>query len=212
MPISGLKLVNFMSSTILAFSLTCLLVELTPGPNMTYLALISMQKGRRAGFAAAIGVAIGLAGAGLAAGLGLSEIISASPLLYQALRWAGVVYFFYLAWESWHTDTKFESTDIGTGHAFFLRGLVANLLSPKAFVFFAIVLPPFMNPTAPPERQALILSASYILIASTIHVLIITLAGTLRPIIANRGLMATTGKGFAFALAGVGLWIAWSTA
>ncbi|OYV37582.1 MAG: hypothetical protein B7Z81_05820 [Acidocella sp. 20-61-6] len=201
-----------MSSTILAFCLTCLLVELTPGPNMTYLALLSMQKGRRAGFAAAIGVAIGLAGAGLAAGLGLSEIISASPLLYQALRWAGVVYFFYLAWESWHTDTRFDSTDIAAGRRFFLRGLFANLLSPKAFVFFAIVLPPFINPAAPPERQALILSAVYIAIASTIHVLIISLAGTLRPIIANQGLMATTGKGFAFALAGVGLWIAWSTA
>ncbi|MDE8350225.1 MAG: LysE family translocator [Acidocella sp.] len=200
-----------MSSRLIAFCLTCLVVELSPGPNMTYLALLSVQKGRGAGFAATIGVATGLAGAGLASGFGLSEIIAASPTLYQALRWGGVAYFFYLAWEAWHTDTKADSTDIGTGQRYFVRGLLANLLSPKAFVFFAIVLPPFMNPAAAPERQTLILSAIYISIASAIHVIIISLASTLRPMIANKGLMAATGKGFAFALAGVGFWVAWTT-
>lgn len=178
---------------------------------MTYLALLSLQKGRRAGFAATLGIAVGLAGAGLASGFGLSEIITASPSLYQALRWTGVAYFFYLAWESWHTNTQADSTDIGSGQRFFVRGLLANMLSPKAFVFFAIVLPPFMNPAAPPERQALMLSAIYIFTACAIHIIIVSLAGTLRPIIANKLLMAAAGKGFAFALAGVGIWVAWST-
>jgi threonine/homoserine/homoserine lactone efflux protein len=43
-----------------AFALTCLVIELTPGPNMAYLAVLSAGNGRRAGFAATLGIALGL--------------------------------------------------------------------------------------------------------------------------------------------------------
>jgi threonine/homoserine/homoserine lactone efflux protein len=71
-------------STALGFALTSLLIELTPGPNMTYLALVGVQAGRRAGYAAVAGVALGLEVIGLATALGLSAVIAASPLLYAA--------------------------------------------------------------------------------------------------------------------------------
>ena len=86
--------------TLLAFILTCLVIELTPGPNMAYLALLSASIGRRAGFAATLGVALGLLIVGLAAALGLAAVIANSRLLYEALRWAGVLYLFWLAWEA----------------------------------------------------------------------------------------------------------------
>jgi hypothetical protein len=37
-----------------------LVIELTPGPNMAYLAVLSAGNGRRAGFAATLGIALGL--------------------------------------------------------------------------------------------------------------------------------------------------------
>ena len=49
------------TGTFLSFALACLLIELTPGPNMTYLALVSASDGRRAGFATVAGIALGLA-------------------------------------------------------------------------------------------------------------------------------------------------------
>ncbi|RVD68342.1 LysE family translocator, partial [Mesorhizobium sp. M4A.F.Ca.ET.029.04.2.1] len=55
------------TATVLSFSLACLLIELTPGPNMTYLALISASEGRRAGFATVAGIALGLATVGAVA-------------------------------------------------------------------------------------------------------------------------------------------------
>ena len=64
---------------LLSFTLASLLIELTPGPNMTYLALVAAAEGRRAGFAAVAGVALGLAVIGLAAALGVAELVPALP-------------------------------------------------------------------------------------------------------------------------------------
>lgn len=46
--------------TALSFLLTCVIIELTPGPNMTYLAMVSASEGRKVGFATVAGVALGL--------------------------------------------------------------------------------------------------------------------------------------------------------
>jgi threonine/homoserine/homoserine lactone efflux protein len=54
-----------------AFALTCLVIELTPGPNMAYLAVLSAGNGRRAGFAATLGIALGLLIVGVGAALGV---------------------------------------------------------------------------------------------------------------------------------------------
>ena len=65
---------------ILAFALTCAIVELTPGPNMGYLATLSVSHGARVGLAAVAGVALGLAVYGLVAALGLAAVIEQSHL------------------------------------------------------------------------------------------------------------------------------------
>src|SRR5262249_56822814 len=68
---------------------------------MAYLAVLGASIGRRAGFAATLGVALGLLIVGLAAALGLAAVIANSRVLYEALRWAGVLYLFWLAWGAW---------------------------------------------------------------------------------------------------------------
>jgi threonine/homoserine/homoserine lactone efflux protein len=50
--------------------LTCFVIELTPGPNMAHLAVLSASRGRRMGFAATLGIALGLLIVGLGAALG----------------------------------------------------------------------------------------------------------------------------------------------
>jgi threonine/homoserine/homoserine lactone efflux protein len=58
---------------------------------MAYLAVLGVSIGRRAGFAATLGVAFGRLFVGLAAALGLAVVIANSRLLYEALRWAGAL-------------------------------------------------------------------------------------------------------------------------
>ena len=198
-------------STALAFALTSLLIELTPGPNMTYLALVGVQAGRRAGYAATLGVALGLSLVGLAAALGLAALISASPMLYDALRWLGVGYLLYLAWDAWSDSARQDDVPIDTDAAFFVRGLITNLLNPKAAVFYIAVLPTFLDPAEGAIGQALSLSAIYVLVATTVHGTIVTLASLLRPLLTNQRTMAAAGKFFAVALVCVAVWLAWST-
>src|SRR6478672_6912831 len=79
-------------SPLLAFALTALIIEITPGPNMTYLAALSLSSGLRTGLAAVAGIALGLLTYGIIATFGLAATIEEVPLLYDFLRWGGVLF------------------------------------------------------------------------------------------------------------------------
>jgi threonine/homoserine/homoserine lactone efflux protein len=60
----------------------------------------SLRRSRRAGLAAVAGVALGLAVLGFAAAFGAGLLTQSYPLVGEALRWAGVAYLVWLAWET----------------------------------------------------------------------------------------------------------------
>ncbi len=161
------------------FLLTTLLIELTPGPNMAWLALTSASHGRRSGFAAAAGIALGLALLAAASAVGLAELATRSLVVFGLLRYAGVAYLLWLAWKAWTGEDEL-SPDIANQDAlgaWFRHGLLLNLLNPKAAVFFITVLPAYISAEVPIAPQTAMLSASYVAIASAIHLIIVAFAG-----------------------------------
>ena len=199
---------------VLSFALAATLIELTPGPNMAYLAVLSIQNGRRAGLSAVVGIALGLLGAGLAAALGLATLIEVFPPVYNVLRWAGVLYLLWLAWEGWRGSegSPVEAGRIGWAQAvYFRRGLITNLLNPKAFLFYLAVLPRFVDPTRPLMPQTIVLSLLYVAIATAIHAGIAVLAGATQPLIGDRKGRIVR-RALSLALAGVAIWLAFATA
>ncbi|MGH1457173.1 MAG: LysE family translocator [Alphaproteobacteria bacterium] len=201
-------------STILAFMGTCAIIESTPGPNMGYLAILSLSNGRRAGFAATIGIALGLLIVGLAAALGIAAIISSSPVLYQSLRWGGVGYMLYLAWEGWRgeEETSASATKTDTHAKFFKRGLIVNLLNPKAAVFYVAILPSFVEVSTAILPQTIILTLIFVAIATTIHGLVVMLAGSLRPYLENPRYNMIARRVLSILLALVAIWFGFDTA
>jgi threonine/homoserine/homoserine lactone efflux protein len=198
---------------IVPFLIAVSLVELTPGPNMGYLAALSVTDGRAAGLRAVAGVTLGLSVYMLAAVVGLAELIAAAPAAYALLRWAGVLYLLYLAWEAWRGA---EETSPGhtrdVDHAPFWRGLVANLLNPKAAVFYVSLLPSFIAPDhAPVWVQALILGAAHIVISVIVHGSIVLGAASAGALIAGLGRGALLRRVMAGAIALAALWLAWET-
>jgi threonine/homoserine/homoserine lactone efflux protein len=193
-----------------AFAVTCLVIELTPGPNMAYLAVLSASKGRRAGFAATLGVTLGLLVVGLAAALGLAALIANSRMLYQALRWGGVLYLLWLAYEGWRGD---EETSPGTATAaasdskYFVRGLVTNLLNPKAGIFYIAVLPTFVIETRPIVGQAVSLSLVYVAIATMVHSIIVILADAARPWLEDERRSKIVRRALSLLLVGIAVWL-----
>src|SRR3954452_13488918 len=73
---------------VITFLLAVLLLELTPGPNMGYLATLALSRGRAAGLIATAGVAVGLAVHATMAGLGAGVLIQQYPLLRSRLMFA----------------------------------------------------------------------------------------------------------------------------
>jgi threonine/homoserine/homoserine lactone efflux protein len=200
--ISGLTLVSFLA--------TSLVIEMTPGPNMTYLALVSAIDGRRAGFMTVGGVTLGLAIIGAIAAFGVAEAIQASDILYGILRWAGVLFLLYLAWDSWKSSAVATATE-GEGR-YFARGLFTNLLNPKAGVFYIAVLPTFIAPHLPSVPQAMILTAIYVCVGAVVHSTIVMLAGSLEPVLNDPRRETIVRRILSALLALVALWFAWTTA
>jgi threonine/homoserine/homoserine lactone efflux protein len=162
-----------------SFLLTTLLIELTPGPNMAWLALISASNGRRSGFAAVAGIALGLGLLAAAAAVGMTELITRSRWVFSMLRYAGAAYLLWLAWKAWTGENEL-SRDIATQNGlgtWFRHGLLLNLLNPKAAVFFITVLPAYVSADGPIAPQTGLLSASYVGVATAIHLVIVLFAG-----------------------------------
>ncbi len=163
--------------------------------------------------AATLGIALGLMLVGAGAALGLATLIASSRFSYEALRWAGVLYLFWLAWEGWRDakeapgDTKGEDDDAG----YFWRGLLTNLLNPKATAFYVVVLPAFIDPSGPLLVQSLILSATYVGVATLIHAVIVLAAGATAGFVgSNLGVWIR--QVLALALAALAIWFALATA
>ena len=69
---------------VVEFFIASLLIELTPGPNMAYLAAVALRQGRRAGYFAVAGIGLGHVVVGIITSIGLSEFMLQAPSLYTA--------------------------------------------------------------------------------------------------------------------------------
>ncbi|MEI4471028.1 LysE family translocator [Frigidibacter sp. MR17.24] len=192
------------SDTLAAFLLASALIELTPGPNMAWLAVVAATEGRRPGFAAVAGVALGLGAIGLAAALGAAAAVTASPALYHAMGWAGVGYLLYLAWDGWRSAGGPAGATRVSARRAFRRGLVTNLLNPKAAVFYLSVLPAFL---AGPDGT-LTLTLAYVATATAIHAAIVALAGFARRLLETPTTERALRRALSLSLVPVALWLA----
>ena len=200
-------------NSLLAFALTAVIIELTPGPNMGYLAVLTASAGRRAGLAATAGVAVGLVGAGVASSLGLAAIVAASNLAYELLRWGGVLYLLWLAWEGWRDapDGIEKSVDPSSHAKFFFRGLITNLLNPKAIIFYLSVFPAFIDAGRPLIAQTVTLLAIYVTVATIIHSSVVLAAAAIQSMFQNQRNIIVVRRVMSASLVLVAAWLLYTT-
>lgn len=192
-----------------------LLLELTPGPNMAYLATLTLGRGRAAGLFAVIGVAAGLSVHAIVAAFGLGALISRAPVIYELLRWVGVAYILFLAWEGWQPDRENSPGYAGAASgSLFWRGFFSNVFNPKSIIFFVSVVPGFvryeLGDRSLPVQIALF-GIVYVAIATMIHTTIVLLASQLRPWLMTGSRQNTIRRILSLALVLVAAWLAWTT-
>ena len=156
-------------SVLPAFLMAMVLVELTPGPNLAYLALLSATRGRRAGLEAIAGITLGLTTWLLVTLFGLTQTPLHSPAGLSVLRWVGAAYLMWLALDALGS-VRVTARKADVVHSPFVRGLLSNLLNPKAAIFYLALLPSFIRPAVGPMAgQILIFGFCHILISITVH-------------------------------------------
>src|SRR2546427_7929218 len=84
----------------LSFLLTSLIVVASPGTGVLYTLAVALTLGARRSVAAAFGCTLGILPHMLAAMLGLAAVLHTSALAFAALKWCGVAYLLYMAWQA----------------------------------------------------------------------------------------------------------------
>ena len=132
----------------LSFLLTSLIVVASPGTGVLYTLAVALTLGARPSLAAAVGCTLGIVPHMLAAMLGLAAVLHTSALAFAALKFGGVVYLLYMAWQALR-ETGALSIDTSRSPARSRRRVVAtgfliNILNPKLSIFFLAFLPQFI--------------------------------------------------------------------
>lgn len=181
---------------------------------MGYLALASARRGLGAGLLTVVGITLGLAAHLVAAAAGLSQLALGQPVLYQALRWGGVAYLLWLAFDAWRSRAAPITLDqAGRGDwRDVRRGFLTNVLNPKALIFYLTVIPSFVPADAGRGPRAfLVLGALHLAVSVVIHLGLVALGARAYRWVAQAGRAPKVQGGFAIGLAGVAAWVAWST-
>lgn len=132
----------------LQFLLTALVVVIAPGTGVIYTLALGLGQGRRASLWAALGCTVGIVPHLAAATLGLAAVLHTSALLFTVVKWAGVAYLLYLAWQALKDGGALSVQETGTrqsGWQIARRGALINILNPKLSIFFLALLPPFLS-------------------------------------------------------------------
>ena len=165
----------------LLFAFATLMLNLTPGADMIYVATRSTTQGIKAGIVSALGIAGGCLVHTFAAVVGLSVLISESAVAFNVVKFLGVGYLCYLGITSLlrksdlPTQPKLESTPL---KKIFWQGVYTNVLNPKVALFFLAFLPQFADTHSEDFKwQMLGLGAWFNVSGTLVNVLIAVLFG-----------------------------------
>lgn len=171
------------AANMVGFGALALGMALTPGPNMLYLVGRSISQGRPAGLLSLVGVVGAFIVMMLAAALGLTALLMAVPLAYDAIRIAGACYLLYLAWKTVAAGgSPFapRSMQADSPRRLIAMGFFTNILNPKAVVLYLALLPQFVDPhRGSVLSQSLLLCSVQIAISAAVNATMILLAGEL---------------------------------
>ncbi|HEY1393429.1 MAG TPA: LysE family translocator, partial [Methylibium sp.] len=135
----------------LGFLITSLVVVLIPGTGVIYTVSAGLAQGRRASVYASLGCTAGIVPHLIATVLGLAAVMHASALAFQALKYAGVLYLFYVAYATWRDKSAFTvdgSVSRTSALGLVTKAFLLNILNPKLTIFFLAFLPQFVDPAA----------------------------------------------------------------
>ncbi|MFD9636584.1 LysE family translocator [Streptomyces violascens] len=135
---------------LLAFAAMSFLLIVIPGPSVLFVIGRALAQGRRAALTTVVGNTLGAYGLIAAVALGVGSIVERSVLVFTVLKLAGAAYLVYLGVKAWRGRGSLLASFAGGGGEqgglrTFWEGFAVGVSNPKTIVFFAAVLPQFVD-------------------------------------------------------------------
>jgi threonine/homoserine/homoserine lactone efflux protein len=199
----------------LEFWMTSLVVVLVPGTGVIYTVSSGLTGGFKKSLWSAFGCTFGIVPHVLASLVGLSALLNSSAMAFSILKYVGVAYLLFLAWQMWNDKTDFThvgNTKEFSGAATFRKALLMNILNPKLTIFFLAFLPQFVSPqNGDVPGQMVLLSFWFMVLTLGVFVLYGVLANGFREhILRSPRFLRIMNRSFAGVLAFFGVQLALS--
>lgn len=191
------------------FLLTSLFIVASPGTGAIYTIAAGLTRGSRASVLAAFACMIGIVPHLVAAMMGIAALLHASALAFAIVKYAGVAYLLYMAWQMLkeHGALKVETRADARSAWLVLRdGLALNLFNPKLSIFFVAFLPQFIAADElSPMARMLELSGVFMAMTFIVFALYGLFAAAMRDKVVSRpAVMAWLRRSFAAAFVALG--------
>ncbi|MFP1755191.1 LysE family translocator [Lonsdalea quercina] len=192
------------------YLVTVFIICLSPGIGVVYTLSATLEGGLRAGFWAAIGCTVATVIHLMVAMAGLAAILHTSALLFQSIKFAGVVYLLWMAWAVLN-DRRGLSVRSGTQATsirLIWRGILLNILNPKLPLFFVAFIPQFV-PVGSTPSLLVELGLVFTLMTFAVFMVYVLLASTGRQrLLQSARAMGWMRRAFAASFAALGLRLA----
>ncbi|MCX8568474.1 LysE family translocator [Aminobacter sp. MET-1] len=156
------------------FLLTTLIIVASPGTGVVYTLAAGLSRGGKASVLAAFACTLGIVPHLVAALTGLAALLHASALAFEIVKYAGVAYLLYMAWQSLRENGALkidDQPDARSARQVLVDGVLINLLNPKLSIFFVAFLPQFIRPGEPSvllrmlELSGVFMAATFVIFA-----------------------------------------------
>lgn len=179
----------------LAFLLTSLIIVISPGVGVIYTVSAGISRGFRASVVAAFGCTLGIVPHMLAAITGLAALLHASALAFDAIKYLGVAYLLYMAWQAWRDRGSLQVNDQADARSAWrvtVQAVLVNILNPKLSIFFFAFLPQFVTADDPsPLGHMALLSGVFMAMTFAVFVMYGAFAASIRRHVLTRPVVLT---------------------
>jgi threonine/homoserine/homoserine lactone efflux protein len=159
---------------LIAFIAACILLGLTPGPNMSLILASTLASGLRAGLTTLAGTTTGLALLVAAAAAGMSSVMVFMSEWFDVIRWVGALYLVYLGvrtlWQLHRRAAGAPPPPHRRGANLYLEGLLVSLSNPKVLLFLGAFLPQFIDPAGDAVWQLSVLAVLFVIVLAAVDV------------------------------------------
>ncbi|MGE4293684.1 MAG: LysE family translocator [Desulfovibrio sp.] len=195
--------------TYLAYLAATIVVLVIPGPTIMLVVSCSLTQGKRAALPLALGVGLGDLVAMSASLAGLGALLATSATLFSVLKWVGAAYLVYLGIKAWRAQPEpgpiLAAAAVVSSRTNIFRAFAVTATNPKSIAFFCAFVPQFLSRSEPMLPQALLLGATFVVLAVANAALYALLAARARNLVASPKAMKMVNRAGGSALIGAGL-------